>query len=60
MFLFLLTEKKNTKSWERIPASLACGRAKMPPGSLALAAEAINCHLDNKVLQNSNSIFVRY
>ena len=40
MFLFLLTEK-NTKSWENIPPPLTCGKAKMPPRSLALAAGAI-------------------
>ena len=37
----LLTEKKNTMSWENIAASLTCGRAKMPPRSLELAAGAI-------------------
>ena len=35
----LLTEK-NTMSWENIPASLTCGRAKMPSRPLALAAGA--------------------
>ena len=28
-------------SWENIAASFTCGRAKMPPRSLALAAGAI-------------------
>ena len=37
----LLTEKKNTMSWENIAASLTCGRAEMLPRSLALAAGAI-------------------
>ena len=33
--------EKNTMSWKNIPASLTCGRAKMPPRSYALAAGAI-------------------
>ena len=36
----LLTEK-NTMSWENILASLTCGKAKMPPRSLVVAAGAI-------------------
>ena len=31
-----LLAEKNTMSWENIPASLTCGRAKMPPRWLAL------------------------
>ena len=40
----LLTETKNKKtmSWENISASRTCGKAKMAPCSLALAAGAKN------------------
>ena len=38
------SQKKNTMSLKKLPASFTCGRAKMPSRSLALAAGAITYH----------------